>query len=272
MGDEDPTGEVGSSCRHGIDVSDVVRILAPMDSHSHPSPLAKLFGVARPAEAPAGRAPSRSLRALDPGSASKPSDGPERVPEEGIVALARMAIRRDIEPGELGHGSRVAILARAIAVRMNHDDPDAAYLSGLLHDVGKSALPMDPAWVPRDLTNTESELVRSHPLLGARIGSCIGVSLEVVEGILFHHERLDGSGYPAGLRGSAIPMISLIVGVADMYDALSSARPYKAAWPIDQVREYIARQAGRSVPRDIVTAVLDVAASGFDWTGNEDPR
>lgn len=180
-------------------------------------------------------------------------------------------MRRDIRPGERGHSSRVALLARAIAVEMDHGDPEDAYLAGLLHDVGKTLLPWDPATIPRQLTNIETGIVQTHSALGARAAEQAGVSLDVVQGILFHHERLDGSGYPAGLVGEAVPVLSLIVAVADIYDALANVRPYKPAWPISQVHAHIRRQAGRSLPRDVVVAVLDVAAGGFDPMERERP-
>jgi len=197
---------------------------------------------------------------------------PRRVGETGVGALARAAINRDGEPGERGHSSRVARLARAVAVQMGRFDPEVAYLSGLLHDVGKTLLPWDPARISRRLTSAEIDIVRTHSVLGAHAAERAGISREVIGGILSHHERIDGSGYPSGLRGRAVPMLSRIVAIADVYDALANARSYKPAWPIAQVHAYLRAQSGHSLSRDTVTAVFEVTTSAFDVIKRERSR
>lgn len=184
------------------------------------------------------------------------------IEEGGITSLIQMVIRRDIEPGERGHASRVASLAQAVAAHVGYSNLEAAYLAGLLHDVGKAMLPLDPATIPRQLTEIEAKIVRTHPILGAVASAQAGASEEVVRGIFFHHERLDGSGYPLGIEDPAVPMIAQIVGVADVYDALVSIRFYKPAWRRDRVQAYLRNQAGSSLAREVVEAVLSVTAAG----------
>lgn len=147
--------------------------------------------------------------------------------------------------GEPGHGRRVGRLAAHVAARLGGADPTSAYRAGMLHDVGKAMLPVDPTRLPRPLTPGERAVVQMHPLLGAQLLLQGGADEMVVTAALLHHERIDGSGYPFGLGGDEVPMVAQIVGAVDLYDALRSARSYKAAWSRADVLRYGASQRGR---------------------------
>ncbi|VAW04229.1 hypothetical protein MNBD_ACTINO01-376 [hydrothermal vent metagenome] len=242
-----------------------------MGIRSRLSPVFELVPVVRPIGTPERHTLSgthRSLRVRVP-LTSLPTAVSRSTDADGIASLARLAIRRDAGKGERGHSGRVASLSRAVAAQMGHVDPETAYLVGLLHDVGKTLLPWDPATISRRLTSAETSVVRSHSELGARAAEQAGASREVIQGILFHHERLDGTGYPGGFRGRAVPALSRIVAVVDVYDALANARSYKVAWPIGRVHAYIRWQSGNSLSSQVVASVLDVTDSGLIQTSQE---
>ncbi len=163
------------------------------------------------------------------------------------LRFARRRLEGSVEPvaGEPGHGDRVAELARALAVRLSMPRPELAYEAGALHDVGKAALPFDPTVLPRQLSPAERAQVETHPELGAIIVAEAGYPDEVVEGVLLHHERIDGSGYPYGLAGADVPLLAQVVAAVDVYDALSTARCYKDPWCRRAVLRFGERHRGR---------------------------
>jgi putative nucleotidyltransferase with HDIG domain len=145
-----------------------------------------------------------------------------------IRALAAALDARD--PYTAGHSERVSALAVAIGKELELPEPDldTLRLGALLHDIGKIGVPDEILGKPTALTTPEFELIRAHPVIGARILRSIpflAAHLPIVE---LHHERPDGRGYPYGLRGDAIPLAARIVHVADAYDAMTSARAYRS--------------------------------------------
>jgi response regulator RpfG family c-di-GMP phosphodiesterase len=127
-----------------------------------------------------------------------------------------------------------------------------------LHDIGKIGIPDGILLKPQKLEDGEWEVMRRHPLIGHEIlkGSA---SKYVRMGALIalgHHEKYDGSGYPNGLVGDHVPLCARIVAVADVYDALTSVRPYKSAWPSEQAFEYLRTQAGKHFDPRMVEAFL----------------
>ncbi len=135
---------------------------------------------------------------------------------------------------ELIHSERVAALCERVALRMGaprevlHD----CVVGALLHDLGKVVVPNDVLERPGALSEREYELVKAHPSVGAEILRSFPDLARFAHVVERHHERLDGSGYPLGLRGEAIDPASRIVAAADVFDALTSARPYRAAMPL----------------------------------------
>lgn len=157
--------------------------------------------------------------------------------------VLRGAERRDGHHAE--HGGRVADLARAMAEDVGGVDPDAAHRAGLLHDIGKVWLPFHPDDMARALTDGERNIVREHPRIGADAARIAGECPDVVEAVLLHHERIDGSGYPFGIGGSVLPRLAQIVAAADVWDALASERAYKPAWPRRLIERYFLRNGER---------------------------
>nr|WP_255603922.1 HD domain-containing phosphohydrolase [Oscillochloris sp. ZM17-4] len=139
------------------------------------------------------------------------------------------------------HCERVGKLAGAIAVQLNLSLTEVRALvrAGRLHDIGKLDVPITVLLKDSPLTEDERSLFNDHPLYGAGwIGGELASPITIAV-IVSHHERWDGSGYPYGLAGAAIPMAARIVAVADVYDALREERPYKSAWGHEAALSYV---------------------------------
>ncbi len=149
-----------------------------------------------------------------------------------------------------GHSERVAFIARWIAERLNdqgsleEEQLHKIYLAGLLHDIGK--IGVDEAVLRKEgkLTEEEMDRIKKHPSIGAGILREMKQMREIVPGVLYHHERVDGKGYPNGLVGDEIPLIGKIVGLADSFDAMTSKRTYRSARTIEQTLEEIEKGLG----------------------------
>jgi putative two-component system response regulator len=146
-----------------------------------------------------------------------------------IMSLAMTVEARD--PYTQGHCERLAMWAVRVGKRLGLGLSDLAALQrgGVIHDVGKIAIPDAVLLKTGQLTRAEFTLVKEHTIIGERLCSELRLLRPVKPIVRHHHERLDGSGYPDGLKGSEIPLLAQIVGMIDVYDALSTARPYKAA-------------------------------------------
>jgi response regulator RpfG family c-di-GMP phosphodiesterase len=157
---------------------------------------------------------------------------------EGILfALAQAVEQRDHQTA--GHCERLAFIGVALGMAMGLDRANllSLYRGGFLHDVGKVGIPDSIMFKPSSLTADEWVTMRSHTVRGEEICRHLSSLRPVLPIIRHHHERWDGSGYPDGLRGAQIPLLARIVQVADIYDALISARPYKPAFtPHDALR------------------------------------
>ncbi len=179
---------------------------------------------------------------------------------EVIDRLAMAAEYRDDETGE--HIKRVgqtsALLARAL--RLPSDQVLLIRRAATLHDVGKIGIPENILLKPGRLTPDEFEVMKSHTTIGARIlsGGAFPLLQMAEEIALTHHERWDGSGYPRGLKGEAIPLVGRIVAVADVFDILSHPRPYKKAWTADEAIAELQRVAGTHFDPAVVSAFLDL--------------
>lgn len=156
-----------------------------------------------------------------------------------------------------GHVDRTAVLAFRLAVHLGIDHPEQVRRGALLHDLGKTLLPQRLLNKRGSLNPSELRLVQTHPEVGFRLASRLPrVGRAALEAILYHHERLDGSGYPYGLPANAIPLSAQIVAVADVWDALVSPRPYKPAWPLEKARRELEAQAGIKLNAHLVQTFL----------------
>ncbi len=178
---------------------------------------------------------------------------------EIIERLARAAEFRDDNTGQ--HTERVGQMSALLARQIGLSDTQVSLIrrAAPLHDVGKIGIPDSILMKLGKLTAEEFELVKTHTTIGARIlsGSRFTI-LRLAEEIAYnHHERWDGSGY-VGTRGSDIPLAGRIVAVADVFDALTQKRPYKAAWPVTEAIAEIDRQRGRQFDPALVDAFLRV--------------
>jgi len=182
---------------------------------------------------------------------------------EAIHRLSRAAEYRDPETGR--HLLRMAAYARLVARRLGLDavECDLIWEAAPMHDIGKVGIPDSVLHKPGALDPQEVAIMRTHPQIGADIlagsespllqaGAVIAIS---------HHERYDGGGYPCGLVGEAIPLHGRIVAVADVFDALTSVRPYKAAWEVERAVAYLREGSGTQFDPRCVEALLgDMAA------------
>lgn len=134
-----------------------------------------------------------------------------------------------------GHSERVARLSFELAeiYGLSTEACQEIYLSGILHDIGKIGIPDHVLLKNGSLTEEEYKVIQQHPQIGYRIVEQLGHLQFVLPGILYHHERWDGAGYPHGLRGESIPLMARIMAVADAFDAMTSSRPYRSAMPVE---------------------------------------
>jgi HD-GYP domain-containing protein (c-di-GMP phosphodiesterase class II) len=181
-----------------------------------------------------------------------------------VRALSNAVEARDAYTAK--HAERVAAYGLAIARAMDlqlADDPVTEF-GFLLHDVGKVAITDGILHKPGPLTPAERAVMEQHPVIGARIVADIpflaGDAAAVVRS---HHERWDGKGYPDGLAGGEIPLVARIFSVADVLDALTTTRPYRAASPVDEARARIVTGAGAHFDPNVVVAFGQVPDTVF---------
>lgn len=177
---------------------------------------------------------------------------------EVLHRLALAAEYRDDDTGE--HAKRVGELSARLATRVGlaADEVELLRRAAPLHDVGKIGVPDSILLKRGPLTAAEFDEVKTHTLIGADMLAGGGFPLlELAERIaLTHHERWDGSGYPRGIAGEAIPLVGRIVALADVFDALTNDRPYKAAWSVAAALEEIELQRGREFDPALTDAFL----------------
>ncbi len=188
---------------------------------------------------------------------------------QSLLGLANALEAKD--PYTRGHSTRVAELARGLALRMglSHLAAETVAQAALLHDLGKIGVPENILRKPGPLTDQEWEIMRRHPVTGAQIVAPLEFLDDGAVIVRHHHERLDGSGYPDGLTGEGIPLGARIVAVADVYDALTSARPYRARFAPAEAIRVLHGEGGRTLDGRLVALLVDVldAAPAAQGTG-----
>ncbi len=227
----------------------------------------------------------RRGRAKDEGTGAAPAGGAFRRSDAALltpfVALLEMYVRGSNRYQELkdllvgltrslttaldakdsytfGHSERVARIAVELGREMGleGDELGDIYLAGLLHDVGKIGIRDTVLLKPGPLTPEEREHIKQHVTIGYSILAELRQIRNLLPGVLYHHERYDGTGYPDGLAGENIPLMARILAVADAYDAMSNARPYRSAMPCRKVEEILVAGMGTQWDRQVVEAFL----------------
>lgn len=198
------------------------------------------------------------LRLAERTAAQKLAEGMKRT----IQLLAETMELRD--PYTSGHQQRVADLAKAIAqeMRLDGEQIQGIYLAGLVHDIGKIAVPSEFLTKPSRLTEQEMALVRTHSAVGADLIKGIDFPWPIAEIVRSHHEKLDGSGYPAGLKGDEISVGARVIAVADMVEAISAHRPYRPALGLDRALQEVEALRGIKLDAAAVDACLALFRSG----------
>lgn len=182
--------------------------------------------------------------------------------EAVIMGMGATIEARD--PSTNGHCQRLAHYATQLGRSLSLDDSDLGALErgGFLHDIGKIAVPDAVLLKGGQLDPHESRVMRKHPIVGDSL--CAGLrSLSKVRPIVrHHHERLDGTGYPDGLRNGEVPLLAQIIGVVDVFDALTTERPYRAARPAEEALQVLTDESSMGWrDRVLVDAFVDLVAS-----------
>jgi HD-GYP domain-containing protein (c-di-GMP phosphodiesterase class II) len=152
----------------------------------------------------------------------------------------------------------VAEIARVISEQMNlpKDQTEAVYLTAMIHDIGKINVPTEILSKPGELSETETSLIRIHPEVAHEILQEIDFPWPIADIVLQHHERMDGSGYPKGLKGDEILLEARILGVADVVEAMSSRRPYRSALGMERAISEITENRGTLYDPNVVDACI----------------
>ncbi len=164
------------------------------------------------------------------------------------------------------HSTRVAKICQEMGIHLGFKEDEIKELEkvGLLHDIGKIAISEAVLNKPGSLNQEEWEEIKKHPEIGYRILSTLNEMTRIAEYTLAHHERYDGKGYPRGLKGDKIPLVSRIIAIADSYDAMACERPYKRALLEDEIVAEFIRNAGTQFDPEL-TKVFVEKILGYDW-------
>jgi putative nucleotidyltransferase with HDIG domain len=169
-----------------------------------------------------------------------------------------------------GHSDRVSYFAVKIgkAFELSAAETELLRIGGLFHDVGKIGTSDDILYKNTQLNEKEYEEIKQHPIRGARILSAISMFKEVIPLIKCHHERIDGKGYPEGLRGEEIPLLARIISVADAFDAMMSDRHYRSKLKFEEARNQLLEGAGAQFDREVVEKFI-LELSDFEQMSKE---
>jgi len=180
----------------------------------------------------------------------------ETLLDQTVNALSSAIGQRD--PYTADHQRRVASISVAMARELGMEEAriDGLRMAALSHDVGKIDVPIELLSKPGKLSRAEFELIKQHPQAGYQILEAVDFERPVAEMVLQHHEKMDGSGYPRGLAGDEILMEARIMTIADVFEAIMSFRPYRAALGMEKARDEIAKFRGSGFDSDCVDAFM----------------
>lgn len=175
-----------------------------------------------------------------------------------------------------GHSYRVAEMTLRLAQAMAIPEQELVHIhrGALLHDIGKLGIPDSVLLKPGPLSEEEREILRAHPAIAFKMLTPITYLRPALDIPYSHHEKWNGTGYPRGLKGDEIPLAARIFAIVDVWDALTSDRPYRKAWPVEEVHSYIQEQAGKHFDPQVVDAFFSLlnhekADGGGDGTKSE---
>lgn len=171
----------------------------------------------------------------------------EHLPLQIIIPDSVEEVLQFKEEDIKNHSLRVARLTLLLAKKMGigKEKLEMIYYGALLHDIGKINIPDQILYKPGPLNKEEWEIMQQHPIYALEILSSISVLSRVIEIPYCHHEKWDGTGYPRGLQEEEIPQAARVFSIIDVWDALTSDRPYRKAWSKDKTLEYINEQSGK---------------------------
>lgn len=187
-----------------------------------------------------------------------------QIVEGAILAMSKAVESRD--PYTAGHEQNVANLAREIAKKMNlsEDQIDGVYYGGVVHDIGKISVPAEILSFPGKLEPEQMALIRMHPKTAFQILNTIEFPWPLAQIVYQHHERIDGSGYPQGLKDDEILLEAKILAVADVVESMYSHRPYRPALGIEPALDEITKNRGKIYDPNVVDACKSLIAEGYD--------
>lgn len=162
----------------------------------------------------------------------------------------------------INHMQRVADMTARLAAMFDIENREIVRAGSLLHDVGKLVIPERILLKRSELTPNERAIVQMHTVYGYRLLASSDYLLPLADIPYCHHEKWDGTGYPRGLKGEEIPLAARIFAVVDVYDALTSDRPYRLAWPHEKAMAYIRDESGRHFDPKVVEAFLEMLKGG----------
>lgn len=245
-----------------------IELLVPLKNNGHLAGMLLLSG--RASDEPYSKEERRLLEMVSPDVAvsidnanlyenMKQKHGELQKAMEGVIHAVSLVVETR-DPYTAGHQRRVAELSRAIAKEMGLSEWQqmGIHVAGLLHDVGKVAVPSEILSKPGKISETEFSIIKNHCQVGYEILQRIDFPWPVTKAVLQHHERLDGSGYPEGLAGEDIILEARILGVADVVEAMSSHRPYRPAIGLDSALQEISQASGILYDIEVVDACLSL--------------
>lgn len=193
----------------------------------------------------------------------------EKLSLQAMLSLAQTIDAKD--KYTKGHSTRVAKYSKKIAKKLglSEAEQDTVYFMGLLHDIGKIGVPDNIINKPQKLTNEEFAIIKKHPEIGHDILKNIAEIPNIEIGARWHHERMDGKGYPDGLKGNEIPKLVRIISVADAYDAMTSKRSYRDILPQTYIREELEKGKNKQFDPEAADAMIQLMEEDTDYLMNE---
>lgn len=193
----------------------------------------------------------------------------EKLSLQAMLSLAQTIDAKD--KYTKGHSTRVARYSKKLAMKLglSEADQDTVYFMGLLHDIGKIGIPDSIINKPHKLTDEEFAVIKRHPEIGYDILKNIAEIPNIESGARWHHERMDGKGYPDGLKGNEIPRLVRIISVADAYDAMTSRRSYRDILPQSFIREELIAGKEKQFDSEVIDAMIELIDEDTEYLMNE---